>query len=420
MSGYGLLYAAAGAYLALGLLVSAWRREAESIGAFAAWVALFGLWTIGAGRRWLPEGPGPAVALAVAWGAGTHLLALLGGCLGRRYPVRGWIWLLGPVHALGLAGIWLAAGWKERAARRRSAVREATLAEREKAEVERAAEPETEGEVHGAGIVDEAGDASGERASGEPAAQERQAGEDLEGVVALGETTVGEVMVPRSEMVALPETATAAEWAAVVRATRHPYLPVYRSELDDIAGYVRLGDLFTAEAGDVPVTRFLREARFVPETMRCDDLLRELVAQGERFAIVVDEFGGTAGFVRDLALFEILLGEMEQEPAEAEIVETTPGVYLAQADARLDDWNEISARALPEGDYETLAGLALARLGRIPRTGEAFEIEGTRWEVLAGTPRRIQRLRISLGGIARDAAGAGRGTPSAARAARGR
>jgi CBS domain containing-hemolysin-like protein len=222
-------------------------------------------------------------------------------------------------------------------------------------------------------------------------------GEALESVVELGSTTVDEVMVPRSEIDALPESARVADWIRLARESRHPRLPVYGEDLDEIRGYLDLLDLFSADDPHRPVTDYLREARFVPGSMRCDDLLRELLAAGERFAIVVDEFGGTAGLVRDRDLFEILLGEIGQEgTGRIGIVPLGRGVYLAHGQYRIDDFTQRTGQSLPEGDYETLGGLLLARLGRIPETGEVVTVENARLEVVAGNERRILSLRISL------------------------
>jgi len=368
-----LLIGLLGAYFALGIFVSAWRRETESIGGVAAWVALSGLWAIAAHNRWGTSDPGAAIGVGLGWGAVAYLLTLCGAWLGRRGPARAWVWLLGPVHAAGLAGIWLLEGRKRRAGGKSRAVEEMMALP-----------------------------AAGAAQDGEAASQV------LESVIELGRTTVDTVMVPRSEIAALPETATVGDWLSLARSSRHPYLPVYRTELDEVLGYVRVNDLLSAADPRLPVKDFLREARFVPETMRCDDLLRELISHGERFAIVVDEFGGTAGLVRDADLFEILLGEIDQETAAgSEVTEVARGIFLVRGQCRLDDFNETFPRPLPAGDYETVGGLLLARLGRVPVTGEALEIDGIRLEVLASTPRRILRLRVML------AAAAAAGRPGA-------
>jgi CBS domain containing-hemolysin-like protein len=332
-----LLLALLGLYFATALAVAAWRRRAEGSGGIALWVSVFGVWAMLALGRWLPSRP---LVAAAAWAVTARLLVLAGATLGRRSTPRAWLWLLGPAQALAaISGDWRA--------RRRSA----------------------------------------------PAAAAPPAGEVVESVLELGETTVSEVMVPRGEIRALPEGARVRDWARLTSDSRHGNLPVYRSDLDEIAGYVTLSDLWGASDPDAPVTGFLREPRFVPETMRCDDALRDLVAHGERIAIAVDEFGGTAGLVRERDLLEILLGEIDRGSAVA-LRRVEPGVFVADGACRVDDFNEAAGAALPEGGYETLAGLVLARMGRIPATGESLTVEDAQIEVLAASERRVLTVRI--------------------------
>ena len=342
-----------GIYLALALLVSAWRRRAEGAGGLPFWVAAWGAWVIAAGARWLPAHPAGGLIAAAAWLAVSLLLMAAGASLAARGAPRAWIWLLGPGQALTVAGGWLG----DLQARRRAA-REPEAAARTDADA--------------------------------------PAGEVLESVVELGETTVSEVMVPRGEIQALPESAGVRDWARLAVTTRHGNLPVYRSDLDEIVGYVALDDLLRATDPDASITAFRRDARFVPETMRGDDLLRELIASRERVAIVVDEFGGTAGLVRERDLFEILLGEIDRGDAAPAPRRVEPGVFVADGACRLDDFREATGHTLPEGDYETLAGLVLQRLGRIPAAGETVLVEGARIEVQAASERRILRVRVTL------------------------
>jgi len=235
-----------GGYLAAGMLIAAWQRSPRATGGVAPWVAFSGLWAIAACDRWVSASWPVALALGPAWGVLGLLLTRAGVALARRAPVRQWIWLLGPVHACALAGLWLA-DWRHR--------RAAPIGARQ--------DP-------------------AEALIPDPGAAERM-GEALESVVELGRTTVDEVMVPRSEIDALADTATVADWVRLARESRHPYLPVYGEDLDEIRGFLGLHDLFSASAPQRPVTDFLREARFVPESMRCDDLLRDLLAAGERW-----------------------------------------------------------------------------------------------------------------------------------------
>jgi CBS domain containing-hemolysin-like protein len=365
VSASGVLLALLGGYLAVALVVTAWRRAAEASGDVGIWIALFGLWVVIALPRWLAVTPAAAGGIVAGWFAASLLLTRLGMLLARRSPARGLVWLLGPAHALTLAMSWIAA----------ARLRHLELRE------------ERDGREQAAGAAAEPG---GEVASG-------RAGAALESVVELGETTVEQVMVPRSEVHALEETAAVREWADLVRVSRHSHLPVCRGDLDEIRGYVCVRDLFRATGPAEPVARFQREARFVPASMRCDDLLRELIAHGEKIAVVVDEFGGTAGIVRDRDLFEILLGEIEQAGAGApQLRPQGARAYLADGQLRIDDFNARAALPLPEGDYETLAGLVLARLGRIPAAGTRIQAGAIAIEVTDATERRIVTLRITL------------------------
>ena len=114
---------------------------------------------------------------------------------------------------------------------------------------------------------------------------------------------------------------------------------------------------------------------------------------------MVDEFGGTAGLVRDQDLFEILIGEINsQNPFQGRIFQLDTDEYLADGHYRVDDFNELSGLVLPEGDYETVAGLILDQLGRIPQEGDKISIGGILMEVATATERRIQKIRIELNG----------------------
>jgi hypothetical protein len=318
-----LLLLALGLYLLIALVVASWRRASGAAEAIGAWAGLSALWALAALPRWIDPGDPRSLLWGPAWTLTCLVLAHLGRALGGRTGHERVAWLLGPVHALGLAGLWFTA------ARRRSRAGRAPAGDRP-----------------------------------------REVREDLESVVELGETTVGEIMVPRSEIAALEDGARVRDWIDLLARQPHHHVPVYREDLDDIAGCLRIEDLYGRPDPEGPVTGLLREVRFVPESMRCDDLLRELIAAGEHVAMVVDEFGGTAGLVADQDLFEILLGEIAgQDPLSGRVTRTGEQTFLADGHCRIDDLNEWFPVPLPEGDYETLAGLLLDRLGRIPTPG---------------------------------------------------
>lgn len=350
MSAADLLLVLLGCYLAVTVVIASWRRTSQSLGGVGVWVALLGGWHLAAAERWLPVTLTTAIAATAACLAVAGLLIHAGERLGRRGKLHGWVWLLGPMHALGLAVSWIAAA----RLRRREAARRAPRS--------------APGGMHAA----------------------------IESVTELGETTLEEVMVPRSEIRALPEGSRVADWLALARESQRGLLPVYRDDLDEIVGYLRSADLLGVPPVEGPIQPHLRNIRFVPESMRCDDLLRDQIAQGERIAIVVDEFGGTAGLVTNQDLFEILLGEIDQESAARGLWRVSPRVYLAEGGLRIDDFNEFFSVQLPAGDYETIAGLLLDHWGRIPCRGERVAIRGVRFEVSAASPRRVLRVRVTL------------------------
>lgn len=358
MSTLDLALALLGVYLGTGLLLAAWRRAAGGHGDIGIWIALGGFWLLLALPRWTATTVTLALGATGIWLAGTFLLVQGGALLGRAFPLRGLAWILGPAQALSLLLSW------GTAARRRR--------------------------LHTASLRDEP--ARPEAVSSVDAPAE----EAFESVVELGETTLEEVLVPRSEVRALPETASVSDWVRRVAETHRTHLPVHGGDLDEIRGYVCVKDIYRATSGDEPVTRFVREVRVVPESMRADDLLRELIGHNEKIAMVVDEFGGVAGLVRDHDLFEILLGEIDREQSAPQLRPAGDGVYVADGLLKLDDFNEAARAALPEGTYETLAGLFLARHGRIPAAGERLTVEGATLEVLEATERRITRLKVTL------------------------
>ncbi len=350
MTGQDAILGLLGCYLTAGLVVSAWRAASGSAGGVGLWVVLFSAWMIFGVSHWVSLSGLKALPAGLAWTALCLLLVRVGVGLRGRGGLGHLVWLLGPVHALVLATAWLAAGRQRSAARGEAAYRR----------------------------------------SGKEEVQEA-----FECVVELGEKTVGEVMVPRSEMASLEEGVRVLDWVAIVRETRHRCIPVYRGDLDEILGYLRLKDLFKGPDPSAEIQDYMREVRFVPESMRCDDLLRELISQGERIAIVVDEFGGTAGIVTDQDLVEILLGEISVEnPFEGKIVRLGEGEYLADGHYRIDDFNEWAPTPLPEGDYETMAGLILERLGRIPPEGERIELDAMVLQVMDTTERKILKIRL--------------------------
>ncbi|MEJ2187263.1 MAG: hemolysin family protein [Gemmatimonadota bacterium] len=222
--------------------------------------------------------------------------------------------------------------------------------------------------------------------------------EMIRGIFDLSETTAGEVMTPRTEMVALPMETPLDEAAREILDAGHSRLPVYEDSLDRIAGIVLARDVWRArrEGGD-KLSDLVRPAAFVPDSKTVEDLLRDMQRDRIHMAIVVDEFGGTAGLVTLEDLVEEIVGEIrdEHEDEVEEILETGVGALLAGS-APVTDVNERFDLSLPEEDYTTMAGYVMGRLGRIARRGDTVAFDGGRVRVISMNGRRVTRLALTL------------------------
>lgn len=253
-------------------------------------------------------------------------------------------------------------------------------------------------------VIDEAEEDGGARASlgpvGDMAPIERKM---LRNLLHFGEQRVDDVAVPRSSIIAVPETATFAELVALFAEAEHSRLPVYRDSLDEIVGMIHIKDVFVilAEGRDPPpLADLMRQPRYVPESMGVLDLLAEMRATRTHLAIVIDEYSGTEGLVTIEDLVEEIVGEIEDEhddEPEQLIAAGDNGCWEVDARAELDDIAEVIAPELAEtdDDVDTIGGLAAVLAGHVPETGEIIlHPRGWRLEILAGDARRVDRLRL--------------------------
>lgn len=230
----------------------------------------------------------------------------------------------------------------------------------------------------------------------------------LQSIVDFSDTLVREVMTPRPDIVAVRATATLAELFAFFREQEYSRIPVYTDSLDNIVGFVFVKDLMRLppeQSHDTPVTSLVRPAHVVPETKKVSDLLREFQHRQLQIAIVVDEYGGTAGLVTLEDLLEEIVGEIRDEyDVETEAVVDEPGgSYLVTGKADVHTVAEhLGLEIEPEG-FETFAGYVLSRIGRVPATGERFEVDGLDIEVLDAERRRVHRMRVKRLAVAADA-----------------
>jgi CBS domain containing-hemolysin-like protein len=221
----------------------------------------------------------------------------------------------------------------------------------------------------------------------------------IESVIELGDTVVREIMVPRPDMITVTGEFRVADAMEVVILNGYSRIPVCGTGIDDIVGIVHAKDLMRSERDgheEQSVTGLARPAHFVPETKGVSDLLREMQRQRFHMAIVVDEYGGTAGLVALEDIIEELLGEIVDEfDVEDPMIEPLPdGSHQVNARMPLDEVNDLLHAHLPEGDWDTIGGLLLSELGRVPTEGEHVDIAGWRLTAQRLQGRRIGRVKI--------------------------
>ena len=222
----------------------------------------------------------------------------------------------------------------------------------------------------------------------------------IHSIIEFGDTVAREVMVPRTDMVAVEARASVIDVMEVAIAAGYSRIPVYEQGIDDIAGVVYTKDIMRSlseDHGGQPVRSIMRTAHFVPETKRVAELLKEMQEGKFHLAMVVDEYGGTAGLVTLEDLIEELVGEIVDEyDVEEPTVEPMPGGDV-RVNARMpvDELNELLDADLPEGDWDTVGGLVYDKLGHVPTEGETVEIDGYKMRAEKVQGRRIGRVRIS-------------------------
>jgi putative hemolysin len=224
-----------------------------------------------------------------------------------------------------------------------------------------------------------------------------QEAEMIDKIFDLGDTTVREVMVPLVDVVMLPDSATAADAMTLVQQRGFSRLPIYSQRETGVVGLVTAMDLLRRGGQVRGVTELMRPPTFVPETKRIDDLLREMQKGRNQLAVVVDEYGGATGIVTLEDIVEEIVGEIQDEHdrTPASVERLPDGSYWVAARTHIDELNEALDWTLPKRDYETIAGLVLTTLHRIPRTGEEFQIPGYTITVLEADRRRVAAVKIT-------------------------
>jgi CBS domain containing-hemolysin-like protein len=212
------------------------------------------------------------------------------------------------------------------------------------------------------------------------------------------DTKVREVMIPLVNVTALEDTITVAEAIASVRQENYSRYPVFQERIDNVIGVVHSFDLLLAEDRGQSIRPFIRPISFFPETKPIDELLLELQRKQEALAVVVDEYGGGVGIVTVEDILEEVVGEIDDEYDSAQPLFRRIGsrAFLINARMEIDHINEILKLGLPKGDYETLGGFVLNRLGRVPLAGESFRYGKMLCEVKKASERAVNEVLISL------------------------
>jgi len=221
--------------------------------------------------------------------------------------------------------------------------------------------------------------------------------EMIDKIFDLGDTAVREVMVPLVDVAALPETAAPDEAVRLIQERGFSRIPVFSDRVINVVGVVTAMDLLRRGADAPDLKSLMRPATYVPETKRIDDLLREMQKARLQMAVVIDEYGGAVGIVTVEDIVEQVVGEIQDEhDRTAATVERLPdGSYRVVGRERVQDLNDALDWNLPTGDFETVAGLILATVHRIPLVGEVFQVGRYTFTVLEADQRRILTVRIS-------------------------
>jgi CBS domain containing-hemolysin-like protein len=221
--------------------------------------------------------------------------------------------------------------------------------------------------------------------------------EMIDKIFDLGDTTVREVMVPLVEVAMLPESATPADAIVLIGQRGFSRIPIYAQRETDIVGVVTAMDLLRRGAEVATLAELRRPVAYVPETKRIDDLLREMQRSRTHMAVVVDEYGGSTGAVTLEDILEQIVGEIQDEHDRppASVDRLPDGSYWVAARTNIEELNEALDWSLPKQDYETVAGLVLATLHRIPRMGEEFQVGGYTITVLDADARHVKAVKVT-------------------------
>ncbi|HBC46995.1 MAG TPA: magnesium/cobalt efflux protein [candidate division Zixibacteria bacterium] len=222
--------------------------------------------------------------------------------------------------------------------------------------------------------------------------------EMIHGVVEMGETAVKEIMVPRVEIVGIEIGTPSSEIIEIIKKTGHSRFPLYEDSLDEIRGILYSKDFLLHVLGGASVDplKIARKAYFIPENKKVDELLRELKKKRLHIAIVVDEYGGTAGLVTMEDILEEIVGEIEDEydGEPPSIAKQGEGIYLVGGSVTIADLNDETGLSLPEEEFETVGGLIYDLVGSLPEKGRSVDYHDVTFIVEQVEGQRIVKVKL--------------------------
>src|SRR5690554_4467474 len=232
----------------------------------------------------------------------------------------------------------------------------------------------------------------------------------MEGALAVSDMSVGDVMVPRSQMVSLPVEARFLDLMKQVVESGHSRFPVHGEDKDEILGILLAKDLLrfaVADNGPGSVHELLRPAVLIPESKKLNVLLREFRQSRNHMAIVIDEYGGVAGLVTIEDVLEEIVGEIDDEHDDAEdpealIAAQADGQYVVDALTPIDDFNERFGADFDDDEYDTIGGLVTAAIGHLPEAGEELTLGRFGFRVARADARRLHALHVTVLGNGTD------------------
>jgi len=230
---------------------------------------------------------------------------------------------------------------------------------------------------------------------------EEEEGELIHSIIEFGDTRVSEVMTPRPDIVAVPETATVREARDIIIQSKYSRLPVYRDQIDNVEGIIYVRDLLQRWADgkeNEKIGPLIRSVYFVPETKPVAKLLEEMQKAHVQLSMVIDEYGGICGLVTVEDILEEIVGEIEDEDIAGEelheIREEAEGVYEVLGSTEIGKIERLFDMEIEADDFTTIAGLVINESGKVPAVGEHLTFRGLAVEVLEADERRIGRLRV--------------------------